>query len=85
MHQKVQKKLLCDVTKIEYFDKKNFLLYRKTIKKVHLNIFASVGQNPLNDVVVGYADCYSKGPGFKSRVSHGHFQKVYNWIDNPVL
>jgi hypothetical protein len=30
----------------------------------------------LNSVVVGYADCYSKGPGFESRVSHGLFQKV---------
>jgi hypothetical protein len=24
----------------------------------------------------GYADCYSKGPGFKLRVSHDHFQKA---------
>jgi hypothetical protein len=30
----------------------------------------------LNGVVVGYADCYSKGSGFESRVSHGPFQKV---------
>jgi hypothetical protein len=30
----------------------------------------------LNGVVVGYADCYSKGPRFESRVSHGPFQKV---------
>jgi hypothetical protein len=30
----------------------------------------------LSDEVVGYADCYSKGPGFESRVSHGPFQKV---------
>jgi hypothetical protein len=32
--------------------------------------------NDLNDVVVGYADCFSEGPGFESRVSHGPFQKV---------
>jgi hypothetical protein len=38
----------------------------------------------INDIGV-YADCYSKGPGFESRVSHGPFQKVKNWIDNPVL
>jgi hypothetical protein len=30
----------------------------------------------LNGVVVGYADCYSKGPGFEFGVSHGPFQKV---------
>jgi hypothetical protein len=31
----------------------------------------------LNGEVVGYAgDCYSKGPRFESRVSHGPFQKV---------
>jgi hypothetical protein len=30
----------------------------------------------LNGVVVSNADCYSKGPGFESRLSHGHFQKV---------
>jgi hypothetical protein len=34
-------------------------------------------------VVVGYADGYSKGPGFESRVSHGPFKKVKHWIDNP--
>jgi hypothetical protein len=28
----------------------------------------------LNGVVIG--DCYSKGPRFQSRVSHGPFQKV---------
>jgi hypothetical protein len=39
----------------------------------------------LNGVVVGYTDCYSKGLGFKSRVSHGAFQKVLHWINNPVL
>jgi hypothetical protein len=35
----------------------------------------------LNGVVVWYADCYSKGPEFESRVSHGPFKKVYHWID----
>jgi hypothetical protein len=33
-------------------------------------------QDDLNGVVVSNADCYSKGPGFESRVSHGPFQKV---------
>jgi hypothetical protein len=36
----------CDVTKVENFDKKNVLLYQKRTKKVHLNIFDSVDQNP---------------------------------------
>jgi hypothetical protein len=30
----------------------------------------------LNGVVVGYADCYSKGLEFEFRVRHGPFQKV---------
>jgi hypothetical protein len=30
----------------------------------------------LNGVVVECADCYSKGPGFESRVRHGPNQKV---------
>jgi hypothetical protein len=30
----------------------------------------------LNGIVVWYADCYSKGLGFESRVSHGPFRKV---------
>jgi hypothetical protein len=34
----------------------------------------------LNDVLVGYADCYSKSPGFESLVSHGTFQKVYTGL-----
>jgi hypothetical protein len=29
----------------------------------------------LNGIVIRYADCYSEGPGFESRVSHGPFQK----------
>jgi hypothetical protein len=29
------------------------------------------GIDDLNGVVGGYADCYSKGPGFESRASHG--------------
>jgi hypothetical protein len=37
----------------------------------------------LNGVVVSNADCYSKGAGFESWVSHGSFQKVKHWIDNP--
>jgi hypothetical protein len=35
----------CDVTKVENFDKK-CLTFSKKDKKVHLNIFASVDQNP---------------------------------------
>jgi hypothetical protein len=30
-------KKTCDVTKVENFDKKNFLLYRKRTRKNHLN------------------------------------------------
>jgi hypothetical protein len=41
--------------------------------------------NDLIGVVIGYVDCYSKGPEFKARVSHGPFQKFKHWIDNPVL
>jgi hypothetical protein len=43
-----------------------------------MNVFnAPLGLfDELNGVVVGYADCYSKGPGFESRVSHGPCQKV---------
>jgi hypothetical protein len=37
----------------------------------------------LNGVVVSNADYKSKGPSFESRVSHGPFQKVKHWIDNP--
>jgi hypothetical protein len=33
-------------------------------------------RDDLNGVVVSNADCYSKGLGFESRVSHGPFQKV---------
>jgi hypothetical protein len=32
-------------------------------------------KDDLNGVVIGYADCYSKGPGFEPRVTHGPFQK----------
>jgi hypothetical protein len=39
----------------------------------------------LNGVVVSNADCYSKGFGIESRVSHGTFQIVQHWIDNPAL
>jgi hypothetical protein len=42
-----------------------------------------ITNDDLNGVVVSNADCYSKGPGFESRVSHGPFQKVKHWIDNP--
>jgi hypothetical protein len=37
----------------------------------------------LNGAVVSNADCLSNGPGFESWVSHGPFQKVKHWIDNP--
>jgi hypothetical protein len=35
--------------------------------------FATFCLDDLNDVVVGYADCYSKDPGFESWVSYGPF------------
>jgi hypothetical protein len=35
-----------------------------------------------NGVVVGL---HTARPEFESRVSRGPFQKVYHWIDNPVL
>jgi hypothetical protein len=43
------------------------------------NVFCAMqerNRGDLNGVVVSNADCYSKGPGFESRVSHGPFQKV---------
>jgi hypothetical protein len=43
--EKWKKHFFCDVTKVDNFDK-NVLLYRKRTKKVRLNIFASVDQNP---------------------------------------
>jgi hypothetical protein len=39
----------------------------------------------LNGIAVGYAECYSRGPGFESQVSHGSFQKVKHSIVNLVL
>jgi hypothetical protein len=47
------------------------------------NFTWSKKNDDLNCVVVSNADCYSKGPGFESRVSHGPFQKVKHWIANP--
>jgi hypothetical protein len=50
---------------------------------IWLGLLLWKGQDDLNGVVVSNADCYSKGSGFESRVSHGPFQKVKHWIDNP--
>jgi hypothetical protein len=52
-----------------------------TLTKVITKLITVVSDD-LNDVVVRNADCYSKGPGSESRVSHGPFQKVKHWIDN---
>jgi hypothetical protein len=52
-----------------------------TITIVHLinrsyiyNEFEGIGQTTQMGMDYGYADCYFKGPGFESRVSHGPFQ-----------
>jgi hypothetical protein len=42
------------------------------MQRVHVHEWV----DDLNGVEVGSANCYSKGPGFKSRVSHGPIQKV---------
>jgi hypothetical protein len=39
-------------------------------------VLVKAWMDDLNGVVVGYADCYFKGPGFESWVSHCPFQKV---------
>jgi hypothetical protein len=44
--RKCKKHFFCDVTKVENFDKKMSYFIQKKQKKVHLNIFASVDQNP---------------------------------------
>jgi hypothetical protein len=63
------------------FTRMHFESSRKRVKKtrsmVHLRLAGDSFSNDLNDVVVRYADCYSKSSGFKFRVSHGPFQVLY--------
>jgi hypothetical protein len=59
MDQKVPNILFCDVTKVENWIK-NFLLYRKRTRKVHLNIFASVDQIPSERVNIFSSVCLIK-------------------------
>jgi hypothetical protein len=71
----------------------DFTALRSTYQERHgfayrIGIRGEINDDPnhfddLNGVVVSNADCYSKDPGFESRVSHGPFQKVKHWIDNP--
>jgi hypothetical protein len=51
----------------------SFIFMRMISRFITVLVFRA---DDLNGVMVGYADCYSEGLGFESRVIHGPFQKV---------